>query len=78
MSRRPDWLHRLMTVDKAIQAKMEVEDKGTQTADQDLDRERGPSLKGLTSRYMEQVAPVPHKYAERLGELPTYRAWRWQ
>ena len=78
MSRRPDWLHRLMTVDKAVQAKVEVEDRGIQTEDQDLDRERGSSLKDHTSRYVEQVAPVPHKCVERLVELPSYKAWRWR
>ena len=78
MSRRPDWLQRLMMVDKAVQAKVGVEDRGVQTEDQDLVGERGPSLKDHSHRYVEHMASVPHKCAERLVELPTYKAWRWR
>ena len=78
MSRRPDWLQRLLMVDKAIQAKVCVEDRGVQTEDPDLVGEGGLSLKDHSHRYVELVASVPPKCAEGLVELPTYKAWRWR
>ena len=78
MSRRPEWLHRLMTVDKAVQAKVEVKERGIQTEDRDFVRVRSSSLKDHTSYYMEHAATVPLECVEKLVELPSYKAWRWR
>ena len=78
MSRRPNWLQRLMMVDKAVQAKVCVKDRAIQTEDQYFVGESGLSLKYRPPPCVEQMASVLPKDVESLGELPTYKAWSWR
>ena len=78
MSRRPDWLCRLMMVDKAVQARVCVEDRAVQTEDQYFVGGSGLSLKDRPPHCVEQMASIPPEDVESLVELPTYRAWRWR
>ena len=78
MSLRPEWLHRLLTMDKAVQTGVEVEEKGTQTESWDHVRVRGSSLKHQSTQCMEHEVAVPFECVEKLVELPSYKAWRWR